>query len=88
MTVLAQIINTNHKINAHNVDKFWWNLEDLARCILPQTWAYIKLWGQTIDINTFYIQYELANVNFNQMYLILSYLTILFSEDWKMDKVF
>ena len=26
------------------------------------TWAYIKLWGQTIDINTFYIQYKLANV--------------------------
>ena len=36
------------------------NIGDLDRCILSQTWAYIKLWGQTIDINTLFIQYELA----------------------------
>ena len=36
------------------------DIGDLDRCILSQTWAYRKLWGQTIDINTLFIQYELA----------------------------
>ena len=36
------------------------NIGDLDRCILSQTWAYIKLSGQTIDINTLFIQYEIA----------------------------
>ena len=40
----------------------------MARCVLSQTWAYIKLWGKTIiDINTLYIQYELAYAHISLM---------------------
>ena len=32
-----------------------------------QTWAYIKLWGQYIDISTLYTPYELAYAHINTL---------------------